>query len=119
MKTSNILAAAALTILAATGVQAETYDGVLTTQGALNRADVSTQAVAAARAGDLYAESANAGAQPVLSASTDRARVQAEAVAVAHAPNQNLDRKAFVNSTVLPAYTNGTLKIRTTRQAGL
>lgn len=119
MKTSNILAAAALTILAATGVQAETYDGVLTTQGALNRADVSTQAVAAARAGDLYAESAHAGVQPVLSASTDRARVQAEAVAVAHAPNQNLDRKAFVNSSVPAAYTNGTLKIRNTRQAAL
>ena len=119
MKTSNILAAAALTILAATGVQAETYDGVLTTQGTLSRADVSTQAVAAARAGDLYAEGANAGVQPVLSASTDRARVQAEAVAAAHAPNQNLDRKSFVNSTVPAAYTNGTLKIRTTRQAAL
>ncbi|MDP9899405.1 alpha/beta hydrolase [Variovorax ginsengisoli] len=118
MKTSNILAAAALTILAATGAQAETYDGVLTTQGALSRAEVSTQAVAAARAGDQYAEAANAGVQPVLAASTDRARVQAEAVATAHAPNQNLDRKAFVNSTVLPAYTNGTLKINT-RQAAL
>ena len=119
MNTRNIIAVAALSLLATVGAQAETYDGVLTTQGTLSRADVSTQAVAAARAGDLYAEGANAGVQPVLSASTDRARVQAEAVAAAHAPNQNLDRKSFVNSTVPAAYTNGTLKIRTTRQAAL
>jgi len=31
-------------------------------------------------------------------------------VAAAHAPNQNLDRKAFVNSVVPTQYTNGSLK---------
>ena len=119
MKTSKILAAAALTLLAAAGAQAETYDGVLTVRSTQSRADVSAQAVAVARAGNIYADGADAGLQPAFNGSFSRSAVRAEAVAAAHAPNQNLDRKAFVNSTVPAAYTNGTLKIRTVRQAAL
>jgi len=36
--------------------------------------------------------------------SLDRASIRAEAVAAAHAPNQNLDRRAFVNSEVPPQF---------------
>ena len=119
MKTSKIIAAAALAVLAAAGAQAETYDGVLTVHSTQSRADVNAQAVAAARAGNIYADGANAGLQPVFNGAASRNAVRTEAVAAAHAPNQNLDRKAFVNSTIPSAYTNGTLKIRTVRQAGL
>ncbi len=119
MKTSKIIAAAALAVLAAAGAQAETYDGVLTVHSAQSRSEVGAQAVAAARAGNIYADGANAGLQPVFGGAANRAVVRSEAVAAAHAPNQNLDRKAFVNSTVPAAYTNGTLKIRNVRQAAL
>ena len=37
----------------------------------------------------------------------DRASVRAEAVAAAHAPNQNLDRRAFFNSEVPPQIGTG------------
>ena len=117
MKTSKIIAAAALSILAAAGAHAETYDGVLTVQSNASRAEVSSQAVAAARIGNLYAEGVNAGVQPVLTASVDRARIQADAVATAHAPNQNLDRKAFVNSSIPREYMKPTVSF--SRSAGL
>ncbi len=61
MNTRNILAAAALSLLAAAGAQAETYDGVLTVNATVSRADVQRQAVAAARAGDVYGESYGSG----------------------------------------------------------
>jgi len=117
MKTSKIIAAAALSILAAAGAQAETYEGVLAPVSALSRADVAAEAVAAAHGADPYAEGASAGVIAPLTASTDRARVRADAVAEAHAPNQNLDRKAFVNSEIPAAYSKPTVSF--TRQAAL
>ena len=81
MKTSKIIAAAALTILAAAGAQAETYEGVHAPVSANSRADVNAQAVA-----------------------------------TAHEANQNLDRKAFVNS-VIPSQYKITRPV--TQQAGL
>jgi len=116
MKTSKILAAAALTILAA-GAQAETYDGVhaLTSQRA--RVEVASEAVVAAHTANPYAEGASSVPAPVVFASTDRARVKAEAVATAHDPLQSLDRKAFVNSVIPAQYKNGSLALR--RQARL
>lgn len=117
MNTSKIIAAAALSILAAAGAHAETYDGVLTVRSTASRAEVNAQAVAAARVGNAYGDVVNAGVQPVLTASVDRARVQADAVATAHAPNQNLDRKAFVNSTIPKEYMKPSVSF--TRSAGL
>jgi len=116
MKTSKIIAAAALSILAVAGAQAETYEGVQQVTSTHSRAEVNAQAVAIAGT-NLYAEGASSGVAPVLSASVDRARIQADAVATAHAPNQNLDRKAFVNSTVPAAYLKPSVSF--TRQAGL
>ncbi|MDB5731226.1 MAG: alpha/beta fold family hydrolase, partial [Variovorax sp.] len=56
MKTSKIIAAALLSILAAASAQAETYDGAhaLTTQR--SRAEVDASAVMAARSGNAYGE---------------------------------------------------------------
>lgn len=45
--------------------------------------------------------------------------VRNEAVETAHRSNQNVDGKAFVNSVVPSQYTNGSLKIGSTRQAGM
>ncbi|BEP61201.1 hypothetical protein GmRootV213_17550 [Variovorax sp. V213] len=112
MKTSNILAAAALSLLAAAGAHAETYEGVQPLSAGYSRADVAPQAAAAAREGNAYSDAASATVAPVL-ASTDRAEVRNEAVAAAHAPGQNLRREAFADS-VIPSQARSF-----TRQAGL
>lgn len=87
MKTSKIIAAAALSLLAAAGAQAETYEGVHAPVSANSRADVRAQAVVAARSDNPYAEAVSSRVAPVLSASTDRGIVRNEAVAAAHSAN--------------------------------
>ena len=116
MNASKILAAAALSLLAAAGAQAETYDGVHTVNSSVSRAEVAPQAVAAARAGNEYGDSASAGAQAFTS-TADRATIQAEAVAKAHDPFASLDRRAFYRDEVPQAYKKP--RVSFTRQAGL
>ncbi|MDQ7958317.1 MAG: hypothetical protein REJ24_15760 [Rhodocyclaceae bacterium] len=122
MKTSKILAVAALSLVAAVGVaQAEQYQGVTTVNSVASRAEVNSQAVVAAHSANPYAEGANAGVPAPLVAQADRNAVRAGAVAAAHDPTWNLDRKAFVNSTIPSQYTQGSLAVRraATRSAGL
>lgn len=107
MKTSKIIAVAALSLMAAVGAQAEEYQGVLDFQGQLSRAEVQAQAVQAARAGDLYGDTVGMGVQPVQTGAVSRAAVQAEAIATAHAPSQNLHPEAFADSRI-PAQLGGT-----------
>jgi len=115
MKTSNILAAAALCLLAAAGAHAETYQGVQPLSAGYSRADVAPQAAAAARSGNVYGDGASSTVAPTLTASADRATIRTEAVAAAHAAGQNLRRESFAGS-VVPAQAQA----RTfTRQAGL
>ena len=117
MKTSNILAAAALSLIAVAGAHAETYEGVQPLTSGYTRAEVANQAVAAAHAGNVYGDGASSTVAPVLTASTtDRAAVRNEAVAAAHAPGQNLRRETFPGS-VIPSQALG--RSFTTRQAGL
>ena len=116
MKTSKIIAAAALSILAAAAAQAETYQGVQAPVSANSRAEVNAQAVVAARSENPYADGVSSRVAPALTASADRAAIRSQAVATAHEPNQNLDRKAFVNS-VVPSQYNITRPV--TQQAGL
>jgi hypothetical protein len=104
MKTTKILAAAALALLAAAGAQAETYDGVHPLTTLNNRGAVQAEAVAAAHSPDPYADGYGADVAPVLTASADRAEVRSEAVAAAHAPNQNLWVEAFEDSMVPAQY---------------
>jgi len=115
MKTAQIIAAAALTLFAAVGAQAETYDGVQQVVSVKSRATVDAEAVAAASAPDQNINRSSKVA-PALTSPASRAAVAAEAVASANAANQNLDRKSFVNSTVPAEYTNGSLA---TKRAGL
>jgi len=131
MKTSRIIAAAALTLLAAAGAQAETYEGVQAPVSTFSRAEVNAQATEAARAANPYADGAAAGVAPVVASVRDRAAVAvapvvasvrdraavaAEAVAAAHDGTQSLDRKAFVNSVIPAQYK---IQRTNTRQAGL
>jgi len=107
MKTPNIIAAAVLLLLAASGAQAQGaqqgFEPVQPLRAVTSRSDVVAGADAAARGGNVYGDVV---AAPLVSrpSSLDRASVRAEAVATAHAPNQNLDRRAFVNSEVPPQF---------------
>ena len=116
MNASKIIAAASLSLLAVVGAQAETYDGVHTVNSSVSRAQMATQGVEAARAGNAYAEGATAGAQ-TFSSTADRATVHAGAVAKAHDPMASLDRRAFYRDQ--PPATYGQPKMTFTRQAGL
>lgn len=106
MNTSKIIAAAALAVLAAAGAHAESYDGVQQLKIGNSRADVAAQGNAAARSGNVYGD-VQSSAAIVRPSAFDRASVHAEAVAAAHAPNQNLDPRAFANSEVPPQYQAG------------
>lgn len=108
MNKTALLAAALLT-LAAGAASAETQDDYIQqnrtpVHSTLSRAAVQQQLVAAERNGDVVAigEASSFGQQPAFVSARTRAQVQAEAVAAAHAANQNLDRRAFVDSR-LPA----------------
>ena len=115
MKTSQLIAAAALSVLAAAGAaHAETNEGVHPLTTANSRNDVAAQGVAAARGGNAYSDTANAGVTNIVS-TADRAKVNADAVAKAHDPLQSLDRRAFFRDTVPAAYNKPTVSF--TRQA--
>ncbi|MFT4265936.1 MAG: alpha/beta hydrolase [Xenophilus sp.] len=113
MKTSKIIAAAALSLLAAAGAaQAEEYEGVLTVQSTLSRAELQQQAIAAARQSNAYGDASGDAARALMAGQLDRATVRAEAVAAAHSPTANLDAKSFVNSQIPAQYTHGSLAQR-------
>ena len=116
MNTSKIVAAAALSLLAVAGANAETYDGVHPLTSANSRAEVQTSAVAAARAGNVYGDASEAGVETVAS-NTNRDTVREQAVAAAHNPLQSLDRRAFYRDQVPAAYLKP--KVSFTRQAAL
>ncbi|RZI67526.1 alpha/beta hydrolase [Variovorax guangxiensis] len=116
MKTAQLFAAAALSMLAVAGAHAETYDGVQQVHSLNSRANVETQAVATAHAPNQNVTNGSR-VTPALTTSASRASVAEQAVAAAHAANQNLDRKAFVNSTIPAEYTQGSMA--TTQRAGL
>jgi uncharacterized protein (DUF2141 family) len=114
MNTRNILAAAALSLVAAAGAHAETYDGVLTVTPNVSRAEVQSQAVAAARAGDVFGEDYAAG---VLTVNTiaDRSAVRSQAVAAAHDPLQSLNSKSYYRDQIPAEYKKASVSF--TRQA--
>lgn len=87
MTPSKLLAAAMLSLIAAAGAQAETYDGVHAPVSANSRGDIRAQAVIAAHSENPYAEGVSSRVAPVLTASTDRSGVRNEAVAAAHSAN--------------------------------
>ena len=105
MKTSQILAAAALTLLAAVGAQAETYQGVNTSVSTKSRDDVNAEAARTASAPNQNVVRGSRGAETVA-VSKDRAIVEAEAVRTAYAPDQNVTSGSRVNSKVISMMAN-------------
>ncbi len=100
MKTSRLLAAAAVTLLATLGAQAETYEGVAQPVSALGRAEVNAEAVRAASAADQNVVRGSRGAEAFTSAAT-RDSVRAQAALAAAAPDQNVVPGSRVNSRVV------------------
>jgi len=84
MKISKTIAAAALSMLAAAGVQAETYQGVHSISSTVSRSAVNVQAVVAAHSENPYAEGASSHVAPVSSGNVARATVRSQAVVAAH-----------------------------------
>lgn len=105
MKTSHILAAAALSLLAAAGAQAESYHGVEAPVSALNRAEVDAEAARTASAPNQNVVRGSRGAEPFKAAANPEA-VYAQAVATANAPDQNVSSGSRVNSRVVSTMPN-------------
>lgn len=87
---TKILAAAALSVLAVAGAQAETYEGVHPLTTGLSRTAVHADGVQAAHSVNPYSDSYGEGVASVASV-TDRATVHQDAVAAAHGPNPYAD----------------------------
>ena len=83
---SKLLSGFALAILAAAGVQAETYDGVHKVTSTQSRAEVRSEGVTAARSGDQFGDAAGQGVASIAG-SADRASVRSQGVAAAHSAN--------------------------------
>ncbi|OUM04167.1 DUF4148 domain-containing protein [Variovorax sp. JS1663] len=105
MKTSRLLAAAALSLIAAAGAHAETYHGVQAPVSALSRADVEAEAARTAAAPNQNVVRGSRGAEP-FKAVADANAVYAQAVATANAPDQNVTSGSRVNSRVISTMPN-------------
>jgi len=101
MKTSHIIAAAALTLVAAMGAQAETYEGVTQAVSSKSRDEVNTEAVRAAAAPNQNVTRGSRGPETVKPMADVDAMYQ-QAVATAHAADQNVTRGSRGPETVKP-----------------
>ncbi|MBT2323786.1 DUF4148 domain-containing protein [Variovorax paradoxus] len=117
MKTSHIIAAAAFSLLAAAGAQAESYDGVQQPVSAVSRATIEAEAVRAASAPNQNVTRGSRGADPFTSVA-DSAAVRAQAVATANAPDQNVTSGSRVNSRVISTMPNRAATLQQAQQQG-
>jgi hypothetical protein len=83
---SKLLSGFALAILAAAGVQAETYHGVVNVTSTQSRAAVRAEGAVAARSGDPFSDAAGQGVVSVAG-SADRASIRSQGIAAAHSAN--------------------------------
>ena len=83
---SKLLSGFALAILAAAGVQAETYDGVHKVTSTQSRVAVRAEGVVAARSGDQFSDAAGQGVVSIAH-SVDRASVRTQGFAAARSAN--------------------------------
>ncbi|WP_076998369.1 hypothetical protein [Variovorax sp. KK3] len=84
--TSKLLSGFALAILAAAGVNAETYDGVARVTSTQSREAVRAEGAVAARSGDRFGEVAGQGVVSIAS-SADRSSVRSQGIVAAHSAN--------------------------------
>jgi hypothetical protein len=83
---SKLLSGFALAILAAAGVQAETYHGVAKVTSTQTRAAVRAEGVVAARSGDQFSDVAGQGVTRIAS-SVERASVRSQGILAARSAN--------------------------------
>ena len=83
---SKLLSGFALAIIAAAGVQAETYDGVAKVTSTQSRAAVRAEGVVAARSGEAFGDVAGQGVASIGS-SVDRASVRSQGIVAARSAN--------------------------------
>ncbi|MFT4265991.1 MAG: DUF4148 domain-containing protein [Xenophilus sp.] len=105
MTSQRLFAAVALSLAAAAGAHAETYEGVQAPVAARSRAEVQAEAVKASGAPNQNVSSASL-VQASPTAPRDRVLVQAEAVRAAAAPDQNVSSGSRVNSRVISTMEN-------------
>lgn len=105
MKTSYILAAAALSVLAMTGAQAEDYQGVAPVVSVKSRDEVNVEAMRTASAPDQNVVRGSRGAEK-FTPMADASAVRAQAIAAASAPDQNVSGGSRVNSRVISTMAN-------------
>lgn len=84
---SKLLSGFALAILAAAGVQAETYHGVAKVTSTQTRAAVRAEGVVAARNGDQFSDVAGQGVASIAS-SVERASVRSQGIVAARSANR-------------------------------
>ena len=104
MKSSKIVAAAALSLLAAIGAHAETYEGVTPRVSANSRTAVRTEAVIAAHTESPTSESAQSRVTPLPAFPADRGGVRREAVATSHGPDRYSDSYGQRGVAVTPGF---------------
>ena len=117
MKTSKIIAAAALSILAVAGAQAETYDGVHSLVSANSRAEVNAAGCRRRPQREPVCRRLCRGPRDGSGERSRPCRGSRRSRGPAHRPNQNLHVEAFANSVIPAQYSNP--RSVTTRQAGL
>jgi len=83
---SKFLSGLAFAILAAAGVQAETYHGVAKVTSTQSRAAVRAEGVVAARSGDSFSDVAGQGVTRIAS-SVERASVRSQGILAARSAN--------------------------------
>lgn len=116
MNTQRLIAAAALSLLAAAGAHAESYQGVHAPVSALSRDAVQVEAVQTASAPNQNVTRGSRGPETVA-VSKDRVLVQAEAIRAAAAPDQNVTSGSRVNSKVVSTLENP-VDVRARAQGG-
>ncbi|SFM20378.1 hypothetical protein [Variovorax sp. OV329] len=104
MNSSKIVAAAALSLLAAIGAHAETYEGVTPSVSANSRAAVRAEAVIAAHSEDPYSDLAQSRVTALPSSPADRGGVRNEAVATSHGPDRYSDSYGQGVAVVSPGF---------------
>lgn len=87
MKTSMIIAAAAVSLLAVASAQAESYEGVQPRVSANSRADVRATAVDAAHSDNPYGDAVSSHVAPLQISSIARTTVRNDAIGAAHSAN--------------------------------
>ena len=118
MKVKSLATIALVSILAAAGAQAETYDGVHPLTSQASRSAVRSGAVLAAHSPDPYDDGADAGPPERFVSTVSRSTERAQAVEAAHSPDPYADGfDAGVPSTISSDTTRAAVRAQAVKAA--